>query len=1145
MKNIRRVLNTCLVLALVAAASCGSDDSPVVETEAPAGEPAHRSTGKTGHVQALPDAIDEEDYDRLIEELADLPERVIPRLEPAERLSLTSEDAAREQLLDAIAEGEFEAADRVLASAPLETRIKLLLAVGLANNESWNVATNSGDYSTAYRFERYLRIDHGALWQLDGEYLAGRVVDAGSGAAVPGATVVAQDPFGTMATTGADGRFRLLVPPQGAAIRIDHTGYASDWHAESASGQSLRPAELSGEEAVLAITALSEIPPPDLPSLTFRGLVVDADTGEPLAGVPVVAGFEAIEGAPEYAMRQLAGEFGRETGTDGRFEITGLPTATLQLHVQAVLGSKLYLLRQEGFTFDDGIEHRLEISGSNFDLQVPTVVFGTVRDSDTGLPVAGARVSAGGWKAERTDENGRFIMQLDTGRKWQLTASHDFYHDSAPQDFAFTEAQRIEAEFLLDPITTGTILGTAVNAVTGEPIADAVIEIAGQQIRTDASGRFRVDEIESGDIVVSASQSGYRAGRDSLVLEARQTAEATLELQPITTGTIRGIVVDAESGAPLAGAGIRAGERTAVSGEDGRFVVEEVESGNVEVAASLALYLPGSTPVALEAMTTVETRLALDPITWGAVRVDVRDATTGEPIAGANVRIGSLDAPANAEGVFVAERVPAGAVSVAAGHARYHDAQDTIELARDGAAELTLELVPVTTGTVRGIVRNAADQAPIPTAMVTIGNLAAKSGRDGRFEIGEVPAGEVAARANASLFEPGESSFVVEAAGVVEIEILLEPITWGTISGIVVDATTNRPIPDATVTASAIDARTDAEGRFELHRVPAGEVSVASSRAVYVDASTMVTLAAGTTETVALRLTPITWGIVTGRVTDADTGRPLANADVTIGTQAVQSNADGRFSAERVAAGRLQVASTVPAYQPGTVSIDLEAGGEQDVELALIPVRIGTLEGQVVDAKTGEPIPAARVTVGAKGLESGADGRFRFEDVDTGRTVVGARHPDYANGSASADVLPAQSVEVIVRLDLRREDVTSLEAELAKSGTVDLYGIYFDSGRDQFKPSSLPTLRAVLEVMRRAPDRRFLIAGHTDSDGGDDYNQDLSERRATTVIRWLVDNGIDAARLDGAGFGETRPAAPNDTITGKALNRRVQLSYTD
>jgi outer membrane protein OmpA-like peptidoglycan-associated protein len=109
--------------------------------------------------------------------------------------------------------------------------------------------------------------------------------------------------------------------------------------------------------------------------------------------------------------------------------------------------------------------------------------------------------------------------------------------------------------------------------------------------------------------------------------------------------------------------------------------------------------------------------------------------------------------------------------------------------------------------------------------------------------------------------------------------------------------------------------------------------------------------------------------------------------------------------------------------------------------------------------------------------------------------------------------------------------------------SIDLYGIHFDSGSDQFKPSSLGTLNAVLQVIERAPDRVFRIAGHTDSDGTDAYNQDLSERRARTVIGWLVDRGIESGRLRLAGHGESRPAASNDTPSGKALNRRVELGY--
>ena len=232
------------------------------------------------------------------------------------------------------------------------------------------------------------------------------------------------------------------------------------------------------------------------------------------------------------------------------------------------------------------------------------------------------------------------MIQLATGEQWQLTATHEAYHNSAAQAFSSERPQTVEAEFFLDPITTGTILGTAINAITGEPIVDAVIEIAGQRVRTDSQGRFRAAEIESGEIQVSGSQSGYRADAQTLLLEALQTAEATLELEPITTGTVMGIVVDRQSGAPLAEVAVRAAEVSGTTDADGRFVLEEVEAGALSVGGSKALYVPGSTDVMLEAMATVETRLALEAITWGSVRGVVNDARSGQPLASATVRVG-------------------------------------------------------------------------------------------------------------------------------------------------------------------------------------------------------------------------------------------------------------------------------------------------------------------------------------------------------------------------------------------------------------------------------------------------------------------------------------------------------------------------
>jgi OOP family OmpA-OmpF porin len=68
------------------------------------------------------------------------------------------------------------------------------------------------------------------------------------------------------------------------------------------------------------------------------------------------------------------------------------------------------------------------------------------------------------------------------------------------------------------------------------------------------------------------------------------------------------------------------------------------------------------------------------------------------------------------------------------------------------------------------------------------------------------------------------------------------------------------------------------------------------------------------------------------------------------------------------------------------------------------------------------------------------------------------------------------------------------------------------------------------------------VAGHTDSDGNDAYNMDLSQRRVNSVVKYLADKGVDTTRLVAHGYGETRPIASNKTKTGKAENRRVEFN---
>lgn len=117
---------------------------------------------------------------------------------------------------------------------------------------------------------------------------------------------------------------------------------------------------------------------------------------------------------------------------------------------------------------------------------------------------------------------------------------------------------------------------------------------------------------------------------------------------------------------------------------------------------------------------------------------------------------------------------------------------------------------------------------------------------------------------------------------------------------------------------------------------------------------------------------------------------------------------------------------------------------------------------------------------------------------------------------------------------------------LERDGRVATQGILFATNSDRIRPESTPTLEDIATILREHPSLRLAIEGHTDADGADDYNQQLSERRAAAVKSWLVeDAGIDAGRLQTAGFGESRPAADNASPEGKQQNRRVELVRLD
>ena len=105
-----------------------------------------------------------------------------------------------------------------------------------------------------------------------------------------------------------------------------------------------------------------------------------------------------------------------------------------------------------------------------------------------------------------------------------------------------------------------------------------------------------------------------------------------------------------------------------------------------------------------------------------------------------------------------------------------------------------------------------------------------------------------------------------------------------------------------------------------------------------------------------------------------------------------------------------------------------------------------------------------------------------------------------------------------------------------------LVGLNFDSGASQIKPQNFDLLAKVEKAIDVFPRSELIIEGHTDSHGGDDLNQTLSQERAESVQQYMINAmRIPTYRLIATGYGETRPVASNETESGRARNRRIDI----
>jgi outer membrane protein OmpA-like peptidoglycan-associated protein len=152
--------------------------------------------------------------------------------------------------------------------------------------------------------------------------------------------------------------------------------------------------------------------------------------------------------------------------------------------------------------------------------------------------------------------------------------------------------------------------------------------------------------------------------------------------------------------------------------------------------------------------------------------------------------------------------------------------------------------------------------------------------------------------------------------------------------------------------------------------------------------------------------------------------------------------------------------------------------------------------------------------------------------------------------TAEANLKNASAQRAQARLDARDAQIKqlqdSLNAKQTDRGTVVTFGdVLFATDRADLKSSGLVNINKLAQFLSENPDRKVIVEGYTDSTGTASHNQSLSERRAGSVRMALVKMGVDPARIVAQGYGKEYPVAENDSTSGRAMNRRVEVTISN
>ena len=283
---------------------------------------------------------------------------------------------------------------------------------------------------------------------------------------------------------------------------------------------------------------------------------------------------------------------------------------------------------------------------------------------------------------------------------------------------------------------------------------------------------------------------------------------------------------------------------------------------------------------------------------------------------------------------------------------------------------------------------------------------------------------------------------------------------------------------------------------------------------------------------------------VSGVVVDAKTRQPLSGVLVAVVDSTLPPVAsaprDGRFLTYSLPSGPVKLSVHKEGYLPLEQEVLLKAGEPTTLELALVPEVKPAVLALAVTSKR-KPVAATLAFQGPERRQvslTEGDAASQKLQLPAGRYVVEVTAPGFL--AQMRDVQVTEGTALNLAFDLEPEPRQWLvkrdndKLELTQP-------LRFVDGEAVLLPDNQPVLAQVLDLVVRTGIKRLRIEGHTDNQGDKAANLTLSKERARAVVDALVKAGLEPARLEAEGFGDTRPVAPNLTPKGRELNRRVDF----